>query len=109
MEETHLIRQRAEMRHEVRDHLAALTVGPERPRAFCQRALLALEGDELLTARHRLAVVFDEFRLVVEGVHLAHRAGAENHEHVLRPRWVVRLPRGIGIRRIDVRANGRRS
>ena len=60
-----------DVRHEIGDVLAALPVGPERPRATIQAALFALEGDEAVGTRQSLAVAADEFRLVVEGVNLA--------------------------------------
>ena len=39
-----------------------------------------------LAAGHRPAVVTDQFRLVIEGIQMAARARAKNHQHLLRGR-----------------------
>ena len=55
--------------------------------------MLALEGDQLLLAGHRLAVALDQLGLVVPGIEVAARPGAEDHEHPLGLRREVRRAR----------------
>ena len=61
-----------------------------------QVAVLPLERDEPLVPRHRLAVVTDQVRLVIERIDMAERPGAEDDQDVLRPRLEVRGPRVSG-------------
>ena len=108
MNETHVVHHRPQMRHQIRHHLPALPIRPELPRALRQHPLLPLKRDQLLSPRHRLPVILDQIRLVIKGVYLTHRPGTEYHQHVLRPRLKMRLPRRIRIRRIDLRPDRRR-
>ena len=48
----------------------------------------------------------DQLRLVVEGVEVAERPGAEDHEHALRLRREVRLPRRTRLPQVNRGANG---
>ena len=106
MDEAHVIRQGAEIWNQLRDHFATAATRLELPRTFCQGTLGALKSDEPLRPGHVLPVPADQLRLVVKRVHLADRAGAKNHQHILRPRLKMRIPDGIRIRRINLRPNG---
>ena len=49
----------------------------------------------------------DKLGLVVERIDMRERTRTENHEHILRLRREVRLPRGIGLGGVDGRADRR--
>ena len=97
----------AEVRDKIGNHLAALPARAELPRALVQISLPPLKGQQPLPSGHRLAVAFDEFGFVIKRVHLAHAAGAENHEHAFCTRRKMCWPQRIGIRGIDFRADRR--
>src|SRR5262245_19129344 len=97
VDKTEIIHQRAQVRDEFGNHFAGLAARAEFPGTFRQRALSALEGDELFAARQRRTMAADEFRFVVEGVELAAGAAAKDHQHVLRARREVRRTRRIGV------------
>ena len=107
VDEAQLVRHLPDVRNEIGDLFAALTVRPERPWAPVQASLFALKGDEAAGSRQGLAVAPDELRLVVEGVNLAARPGAENHQHLLRLGPCVRVSGGIRSGRHDVRPERR--
>ena len=73
-----------QVRQQVRDVLAGLPPRPEFPGALGQVAVFALESDQLLDTGHRLAVALPELGLVVPGIEMADRAGAED---VQAPAW----------------------
>ncbi len=102
MDEAHLVGQRTELRNEIGNHFAALSARAELPRALVQISLPPLKGQQPLPPGHRLAVAFDEFGFVIKRVHLAHAAGAENHEHALRPRLMMRCAWCVGVCGIDL-------
>ena len=81
----------ARLRQQVGEVFAALAARFEGVGAFRQVAVGPLEGDELLGARHRLAVALDQFRLVVPGVEMAARPGAEDMQDPLGLGREVRL------------------
>ena len=84
-----------QVRQQVRDvYLPHWPRGLKGVGAFRQVAVGALEGDELLAAGQRLAVALDQFRLVVQRVEMAARAGAEDVQDALRLGREVRRPRG---------------
>ena len=102
VDEAKLIRHLPDLRHEIGDLFAALAVRPKRPRAAIEATLFSLKSNQLVGTRQRLAMALDEFRLVVEGVNLAARPRAENHQHLLRLGPVVRVPCGVRLGRNDV-------
>ena len=85
MDEAKVIRLLGQMGQQVGDVLARLPSGPEFPGALVQGAVLSLEGDQRLDPGHRLAVPLDQLGLVVPGVQMADRPGAEEVQDALRP------------------------
>ena len=92
VDEAHVIGAFGQVRQQVRKRLAALAPRPELPGAACEVAVLALERDQLLDPGHRLPVPLDQLGLVIPGVEVADRAGAEDVQHPLRPAGEVRRP-----------------
>ena len=76
---------------------------------------LALKRDQLVGARHRLVVPLDQLGLVVPGVEMAARAGAEDHQHPLglgresAPAWPASGAAGVDRRANRAGLGGRRS
>jgi hypothetical protein len=106
MDEAEVVGQLANARQEVARHLAARATRAELVARASEVTVLTLEGDELIGARHRLAVAADEFGFVVERVEMAQRAGAEDHQDVLGPWCEVGSARGVRTEGIDWRADG---
>ena len=104
--ETQVIGQVTQPGDEVGDHLAALPAGPERPGALGESSLRPLEGDQLVSAGHRLAVPGDQFGLVIERVEMTAGPRVEDHQHLLRLRGEVGLAASVGVGRIDLRPDG---
>jgi hypothetical protein len=77
-----------------------------RPGAARERSLFALERDELLATRQRLAVAANQFGFVIESVELATRATAKDHQDILGARREVGRARGKGTAWIDGGSNG---
>ena len=65
--------------------------------------MLALKGDQLVAAGHRLTMTRDQFRFVIERIDLAARAGTKDHEDVLCFGREMRLTRSIRVCWIDRR------
>src|SRR5206468_11121426 len=103
VDEAHLVGEVAEPREELRHPLPALAAGAETVEAPRQAPLLSLEGDELVASGEQLAVAALELGLPVPGVHLAHRARAEDREDALRARREVGRPRREGPLGADLR------
>ena len=76
MHETHLIGQFAELREQVRSHLATLAARFELPGALEQVSLGTLRSDQVFCTRHCLAMAFFQFRFVIERVNVAAGPGA---------------------------------
>ena len=106
MDEAHLVSELGEMRHQVGDHLAAVAPRPERPERLGELADRALERHCGCVWRD-LAVVAIERRLVVPGVDVADRAGAEDDEQAFGLGREVRCSRCIRMRRRDRRTDRR--
>ena len=79
MDEAHLVGELGEVWHQVGDHLAAVAPRPERPERLGELADRALERDRGCI-RRLLTIVAIERRLVVPGVEVADRTGAEDDE-----------------------------
>ena len=95
--ERHLIHDRAEVRHRLAEHLAALAVRLEVPHRLEPRTEPVLKRLHLLAKIARLAVPLDEFRLEVEQVEMARRARHEELHHALRLcRMMQRAPEHAG-------------
>ena len=108
VQETNLVGQRADVRHEIAHHFFALAAWPECPERLREVAVRALKRDELFIAGQRLAVSPDQFRLVIERVHVAQRAGAEYLNHALGLRHKMCGPRcvrfgGVNFRQLATR------
>jgi hypothetical protein len=114
VDETQVVGELAEVWKKVRRHLAALAARAEFPDGRDEVALGALERDELVGARHGLAVPLHELGLVVERVDVADGAGAEDDEDSFRARGEMRISRrerrvgaDDGTDRVDVRRGAR--
>ena len=94
MEEAHVVGDFAQLWNQIGNHLARFAARLELPRAFREHSLLALKRHQVFRARHRLTMLLDQFRLVIECVNLATGAGAENHQHILCRRFVMRIACG---------------
>ena len=84
VQKAHVVGHVTEMRHKVRDHLAAFTARPKVPRALRQIPLFALKRHELLPAGHRLPVSVPKLRFVIERIQLTARTRAEDHKDSFR-------------------------
>ena len=104
--EAHVVGEFAKPRQKITCHRAALAARLEVPERLDEVALLSLERDQGTAVRgHRGVVPLHEFWLVVEGVDMGERARAEDEQDLVGLGWKVRLPRGIGLRRVDGRAD----
>ena len=104
MDEGDLVGQLGEVGNQVADpfsRCAALAERILRPREIPRRSL---EGHRR-TTRKRFIIPLDQLGFVVPSLELADGSGAEDHDHVLRLRRVMRPPRRVGIRRIDGRSH----
>src|SRR5581483_12144704 len=93
VEERNVIDAAGEVRQQVADPQPALAAATEDERTLHEAARLAEEGVDLTLAGQLLAVMPGEIRLVVEGIDVAHPAGAEDLDDALRLRGEVRPPR----------------
>lgn len=107
MDEAHSVRELREIREEIADHFSRLAAGFEVPEGLDQVALLALEGDEFFRAGQGLAVAFHQFGFVIERVHMAERAGAEDQQDAAGFGSEVRGARRVRSFGADLRADGR--
>ena len=107
VDEAQVVGQLRQVRQQIGDHLARLPARLEFPVRLHEVAVLALKGDELVPPGHRLAVALDQLRLVIPRVQMAQRAGAKDHQHILRLGREMRRARRVGMLRRPVRTNGR--
>ena len=96
VEETKIIRHRREIRQQIAHHLASLPARFEIPKRLGHIARWPLEGD-LGNVIGLFPVLFFQRRLVVKGVHMAHRARTINHQHLLGRHGKMRRPRRVRI------------
>ncbi len=101
MDETHLVRETAEVRQQIRGHLAALPARAEFPERLDQVTVLALEGDQFARTRHRHVVTLHQLGLEIERVHVAHRTRTKDHQHAFGFRCEVRRTRRVRPRGIE--------
>jgi hypothetical protein len=94
MDEGHVVHAGGEIREQVRDHLARLTIGPELPLGADDAADILMAATPERLDLDRLAVERVEIRLVVERVHMARAAIHEQEDHGLRLGRVMRRPGG---------------
>src|SRR5262249_43239899 len=85
MDEAHLVGAFGQMGQQVRDPFAAFTALAEGPWATREVAVFALERDQLVDTRQRLAVALPEGRLVVPGVEVADSARTEDVQDATGP------------------------
>ena len=104
VEETKIIRHRCEIRQQIAHLLAGLPPRFEIPERLGHVSRRPLEGD-LGNVIGLLPVLFFQSRLVVKGVHVAHRARAVNHQHLLGRHGKMRWARGVWIVGIDRRSD----
>ncbi len=107
MQKAQLVGQFTEIGQQLAGHLPALPARTKFPQRLGQIAVLALECDQFVRPRHRLAVVLDQVRLVLERVYVAQRPAHEHHQHILRFGGEMRRAGGIRIRRVDLRTQWR--
>ena len=104
VDEAHLISERPQVRQQIARHRAALSAGAKFPLRADEIAVLPLKCDQFLPpVGHRRIVPADQLRLVVEGVDVGERPGAEDDQHPRRPRGEVRRAGVAGAGRIDQR------
>src|SRR5579859_2010178 len=84
MNKRQIVHVLSEVRQQIRNPVARLPELFERERALHEIAGLAEKGVDLLA--ERFSVLFDQFRLVIERVDMAHTAGAEDEDDALRSR-----------------------
>src|SRR5262245_7113693 len=100
MDERQIIHMPGQLREQVTDPLTGFAVLLERERGLHQVAGLAEEGVRLPLPSHWLAVLFLEFRLVVERVNMADATRTEDLNDPLGLGGVVGARGGIGRRDI---------
>ena len=104
VEETKIIGQCREIGQQVAHHLAGLPPRFEIPERLGHIARRPLKGD-FGNVIGLLPVLFFQSRLVVKGVHVAHRARAVNHQHLPGRHGKMRWARGVWIVGIDRRSD----
>src|SRR5258708_1502341 len=95
MNERKVVDYGRDLRENLRHPLPALPILLEGPRAFHERAWIALPDHNLTLAGQRLAMVLFQHRLVIEGVNLTHAAGHKQRNNGLRLRLEMGLLRQI--------------
>ena len=94
MDETQVVDALGQVRQQVGDrYLPVCPRGLNAQGLRVEVAVLPLKRDQLVDPGHRLAVALDQLGLVVPGVEMADRAGAEDLHHPLRLRREVRRGR----------------
>ena len=86
LQKTEIIRLRSNMWQQVRNHLSTFASRLELPLWTSQISVGALERNKSFVPRERFAVQPDKFRLKIECVDLADRAGTKDNNDVLCPR-----------------------
>ena len=105
MDEAKFVGQRGQIGQQIADHLARLAPRLECPQRLVQIPLRPLEGDQLVATRKRLPVPFHQLGLVVEGVKVAQRPRAENHQRLVRPGPEMRQARRQRVTRVHHRSD----
>ena len=91
VDEGNVVNVPGHVRQQAGDLLAAFSASDKRPGTLHQVAVLALERNQILLARQRLATPTFQFGFVFPQIDLRSAAGAEDLQHAVCPSRVVRL------------------